>query len=229
MVLGILAMVHGFHGGQPLEARRYEGQVSYRREYQYYLYLPEDYAKTTKRYPVVLFLHGRGVSGDDLARVKEEGIAKEIARGRKFPFVVVAPLCPWPEFWDPYGLAAMLESVVKKYRIDAKRQYITGLSMGGFGAYDMAAIYPNRYAAIAPVSGGKLLKFAKALAATPILAVHGDADELVSYQEDLDLIQAVRKEGGVAEMETIKGGHHDAWIQTYAGNKIYDWLLAHHR
>ncbi len=123
----------------------------------YLLYLPADYGKDAKKkWPLIMFLHGAGERGNNLEVVKKHGPPKMIAQGKSFDFIVVSPQCPndlwWPEQTDV--LITLLDEIEAKYRVDTDRVYLTGLSMGGFGTWTLAAKYPNRFAAIAPICGG---------------------------------------------------------------------------
>jgi len=119
----------------------------------YLLYLPKNY-DSKPAWPLVLFLHGAGERGDDLDLVKKHGPPKLVEAGKEFPFVLVSPQCPADHWWQPQELTALLDEIVEKQKIDKDRIYVTGLSMGGFGTWSLAAYSPKRFAAIVPVCGG---------------------------------------------------------------------------
>jgi predicted peptidase len=195
---------------------------------RYLISLPEDYAsQPRKRYPLILFLHGSGERGEDLSLVAKHGPPKEIAAGRKLPFIVVSPQCPAGEWWSTEVLTALLDEVERKYRVDRKREYLTGLSMGGFGTWNLAAATPKRFAAIAPICGGGDPKQAHLLKDIPIWGTHGDADQAVPLATGLAMVDAVRAAGGNPRYDVIKGGGHDVWTDVYAGTALYDWFLTH--
>jgi predicted peptidase len=124
-------------------------------ETKYLLYLPEQYnSDTTRQWPVLLFLHGSGESGQDIEKVKLHGPPQLIESGKKFPFIVVSPQSDVPSGWDTDQLYKILQRVKRTYRVDASRIYLTGLSMGGYGTWALAMKYPDEFAAIAPVCGG---------------------------------------------------------------------------
>src|ERR1700712_525038 len=125
-------------------------------ETQYLLSLPEGYdADTTRRWPLMIFLHGSGESGNDLEKVKAHGPPKLIAAGKKFPFIVISPQAADESFgWEAETLFRLLLSIKQAYRVDEERIYLTGLSMGGFGTWALALKHPQEFAAIAPVCGG---------------------------------------------------------------------------
>src|SRR5699024_6921671 len=122
---------------------------------EYLLYLPQDYKETGyKRWPLVLFLHGAGERGNDLEAVKKNGLPKLVEEGRDFPFIIVSPQCPAGLWWSTDDLNLLLNDLIQRYEVDIDRIYATGLSMGGFGTWEMAIRFPDRFAAIAPICGG---------------------------------------------------------------------------
>jgi predicted peptidase len=144
----------------------------------YLLYLPKDYEKQAS-WPLVMFLHGAGERGDDLELVKVHGPPKLIKQGKEFPFIVISPQCPKDKWWEPVELTALLDDVIKKHKVDQDRIYITGLSMGGFGTWRLAAFIPKRIAAIAPICGGGDAISVRAIKHIPTWAFHGAKDEVV--------------------------------------------------
>ncbi|AIE85477.1 prolyl oligopeptidase family serine peptidase [Fimbriimonas ginsengisoli] len=193
--------------------------------------LPEGYERDPKqKWPFILFLHGSGERGDNLSKVRVHGPPKEVANGRKLPFIVVSPQCPDGQIWDTEVLSGLVNELEKRYRIDKTREYLTGLSMGGFGVWELAAAMPDRFAAIAPICGGGSWIKCWMLAKTPIWAVHGDSDPSVPYDETRRMVENVRKLGNPeVRFDLIPGGGHDVWSAVYAGDEIYDWFLKHKR
>jgi predicted peptidase len=212
---------------QAQTAHSFEAEIKVKVEGRYMLYLPDDYERSAQKYPLVLFLHGRGESGTNLDAVNVNGPGREIADGRKFPFIMISPQTLEQQFWDVHMLTALLNKIEKDYRVDKKREYVTGLSMGGHGTYALAAYQPTRFAAIAPVCGAGDLDIAPRLTHVPIFAVHGEKDDTVPCEKDQQLIDAIRRLGGDAKIEIVANAGHDVWTRTYAGNEIYDWLLSH--
>ena len=124
---------------------------------EYLLFLPESYAQSTnQKFPLILFLHGAGERGRDLDSVKRHGIPKIVETNPDFPFIAVSPQCPEDSWWtsELHTINGLIEEAVEKYQVDTSRIYLTGLSMGGFGTWSLASMYPERFAAIAPVCGG---------------------------------------------------------------------------
>ena len=194
----------------------------------YLLYLPSDYEERD-RWPLLLFLHGSGERGNDLERVKRHGPPKRIAAGKQFPFIVVSPQCPKGQWWQPVELIALVDSIAKNYKVDEDRLYVTGLSMGGFGTWALAAYRPHRFAALAPICGGGEVYWAEDLAHLPIWAFHGAKDRGVPLRRSREMVDAINKEGGHAKLTVYPEAGHDAWTETYNNPKLYEWLLRQKR
>jgi predicted peptidase len=226
--LGLLAACLAF---QTVSPGKFQRRVTKVVTGDYLLYLPENYhAAKTDRFPLILFLHGFGERGSDLERMKVHGPFKEIAKGRKFPFVIVAPQMPETETsWDTDKLTALLDEIESKYRIDKEREYVTGISMGGFGTWELAAITPRRFAAVAPICGGGNFLTTYKLKGMSIWAIHGDKDPAVPVALDQSMVDAARSAGADVTFTIVKDGQHDVWTPIYAGTEIYDWLLEHRR
>jgi predicted peptidase len=178
-----------------------------------------------------MFLHGAGERGDDLDLVKIHGIPKLIEAGQEFPFIAVSPQCPKDSWWtrELEPLKLLLDTLIKTYKVDKKRVYLTGLSMGGFGTFHLAGLYPKYFAAMAPICGGGHGSFAENLKNIPAWVFHGDADTVVPIQESQRMVNAIRKAGGQVKLTTYKGVGHDSWTQTYNNPKLYEWLLSHQK
>ncbi len=210
--------------------QRFEARIVRHVSYRYLLYLPKTYsADSGRRWPLLLFLHGSGERGDDLEKVKVHGLPGRLDALADFPFVVVSPQCPDGERWQVDALAALLDEVARRLRVDPDRVYVTGLSMGGRGTWDLAMSYPERFAAIAPVCGGALPDRACRLKDVPVRAFHGAADTVVPLAESETVVEAVQRCGGTAELVVYPGVGHDSWTATYADPSLLEWLLSHRR
>jgi len=203
------------------------------------LYLPADYRATSrKRWPLLLFLHGAGERGTDLKLVAKHGPMKLVAHGKEFPFIIASPQCPSEQRWDADALLALLDHVIARYRVDARRVYLTGLSMGGYGVWSLGTKHPERFAAIAPVCGGgsagdilladrtKL----RALRSLAVWAFHGAEDDVVPPVESQVMVAALKKAGCRKVRLTLypKTGH-DSHTLAYENPKLYQWFHAQHR
>ena len=206
----------------------FEGQVSF--TYKYLLYLPDGYENDKEKdYPFILFLHGAGERGDDLSRVKAHGPPKIVDNNKDFPFIVVSPQCPRGESWTAYKLNALLEGLVEKYRIDKDRIYLTGLSMGGYGTWDLASNYPHWFAAIAPICGGGDVLRVRAIKDIPVWAFHGMRDNVIPIERSLELVRALEKVDGNIKFTVYPEANHNSWSQTYNNPELWEWFLEHER
>ena len=204
-----------------------DGEMGYR---NYLLFLPAQYDQSvTKKWPLILFLHGSEQRGNDPKLVAREGIPALIAHDASFPFIVVSPQCPADAKWSPPALMKLLTTVERKLRVDSRRVYLTGFSMGGYGTWRTAAAYPDVFAAIAPVCGGGDRDAARRLMKVPVWAFHGALDENVPLSESRDMVEAVKKDGGRARLTIYPDLEHDSWTRTYKNPKLYAWFLAHKR
>ncbi|MES1217585.1 MAG: PHB depolymerase family esterase [Bacteroidota bacterium] len=196
-------------------------------ETKYLLYLPDGYANdTTQRWPLMLFLHGSGESGTDLEKVKAWGPPKLIEAGKKFPFIVVSPQAPPQTGWKADVLKAMLDDLKKKYRVDNDRVYLTGLSMGGFGTWDLSEKYPDEFAAIAPICGGGDAGKAWKLRHMPVWCFHGAKDNVVPITASQTMVDAVKVYNQNVKFTIYPEAPHNSWEETYNNDSLYSWLLA---
>ena len=196
---------------------------------KYLLFLPEQYGSQGSRWPLILFLHGAGERGDDLELVKTIGLPAVLDRQEAFGFIVVAPQCPEGESWSTAVLNALLDEVTANYRVDEDRIYVTGLSMGGYGTWNLAVRYPHRFAAVAPICGGGVSLLAYRLKDLPIWAFHGAKDDVVALSESEKMVESVRESGGNVRFTVYPDADHDSWTRTYDNSELYEWFLQHSR
>jgi predicted peptidase len=194
----------------------------------YLLFVPKDYDKK-EAWPLMLFLHGAGERGDNLDLVKVHGPPKIVETNKDFPFVLVSPQCKPDRWWQPTELTALLDEIVAKYKIDEDRIYVTGLSMGGFGTWALAAYTPHRFAAIVPICGGGEPYRTKVYSHVPVWAFHGGKDPVVPTQRSQEMVDALKKQGGDARLTIYPEAGHDSWTETYDNPELYQWLLQQKR
>jgi predicted peptidase len=214
---------------------------------RYQVYLPLDYTPD-RRWPVILFLHGAGERGSDGLRPTATGLAQAIRANRaQFPVLVVFPQVAHPDsFWagaDEAMALAVLDTAVAEFSGDADRLYVTGLSMGGFGTWRIAAEHPDRFAAIVPIAAGLLDPppagsppasadpygdVATRLRHVPAWVFHGERDSL-SVRDARAYVEALRRLGAEVRYTEYAGGGHDAWIEAYADAALWEWLFAQKR
>lgn len=196
----------------------------------YLVALPDGYADDDRQsWPLMLFLHGAGERGDSLALVAVHGPPKLVAQGERFPFILVAPQAPAGGWWDARELGALLDEVAQSYRVDPDRVMVTGLSMGGYGAWSLAETFPDRFSAVAPVCGGGTPVRICAAADVPIWAFHGALDNVVPVERSIDMVRSLRQCNGDVRLTIYPDAGHDSWTETYADPAFYDWMLAQRR
>ncbi len=206
----------------------FEEKITVTAKLEYLLSLPTDYNQSRNRWPLVLFLHGAGESGSDLAKVKTHGPPKLVEANGPFPFILVSPQSPG-RGWNPDFLNALLDSLIKKYRVDKNRVYLTGLSMGGYGTWALAAAHPEKFAAIAPICGGGNTNDAAKLARLPIWVFHGGKDNTVPLKRSEEMVEAIKAAGGNPKFTVYPEAGHDSWTATYDNPEFWKWLLAQKR
>lgn len=233
-------MVSGCASVPPLEAQapavagQHEQPALGEEGYRYLLYMPGSATSGTtaegKTWPLMIFLHGSGERGDDIAKVKVHGPPKYAEHDANFPFILISPLLPADDDWDVAKLDRILDNALKTLPVDPDRVYLTGLSRGGHASWRWAAAEPERFAAVAPVAGRGNPDTACALAAMPIWAFHGDRDDVVVPEGSFAMARAIRACGGRSSRLTIYPDlGHNAWDPAYADPALYLWLLSHRR
>jgi predicted peptidase len=206
----------------------FEGQGPSPAKINYLLFLPKGYEKSQQPWPLMLFLHGSGESGTNLAKLKVHGPPKVVESKPDFPFILVSPQSAG-RGWNPDTLTALLDDVSGHYRVDKHRIYLTGLSMGGFVTWTLAAAHPEKFAAIVPICGGGKPADAAKLAGLPIWVFHGAKDPTVPVQRSREMVAAIKAAGGNVKYTEYPEAQHDSWTQTYNNPELYQWLLAQKR
>ncbi len=239
VVVFLVSVVPGTNATTPeenrgLRAQSFEKEIHKTVKANYLLYLPDGYTTSQEKWPLLLFLHGAGERGDALSLVETHGPPKMIAKENKaFPFVVVSPQCPEEEWWSDSSqietLNALLDHIIATCRIDEERIYITGLSMGGYGTWRLAAEYPDRFAAIAPICGRGEPFMAQRIPHLPAWVFHGAKDDVVPLQASQEMVDALKKAGGKVEFTVYPEAGHDSWTETYNNPALYEWFLTHTR
>ena len=213
--------------------------------FNYRLLKPEN-IEEGKKYPVVLFLHGAGERGDNNTAQLQylpEWISEPENR-KKYPCFLIAPQCrtnkkwanvnwgekdssPQPDMSEQMQVALkILKTVTEKYPVDTQRVYLTGLSMGGYGSWDLACRQPEMFAAVAPVCGGGDERQAAKLVGVPVWAWHGDADPAVPVERSRKMIEAIKKAGGMPKYTELPKVGHNSWVQAYHGpENLLPWMF----
>ncbi len=198
-------------------------------EAKYVLFVPPDY-NPAKSYPLIVFLHGSGETGTDGKEQATVGLGPAVKKREKtFPAIVLFPQSH-DRTWragskDADRALAMLAEISREYRVDPKRVYLTGLSMGGFGTWSLAAALPEKWAAIVPICGGGNPASAEKIKDLPCWNFHGDKDRSVPVKQSQAMIEALKKAGGKPKYTEYPGVGHNSWDRAYATDELYDWLF----
>lgn len=226
-------------------------------EYRYQVYVPRDF-DPSRRWPVILVLHGGGEYGSDGLRPAGGGLARSIRlHPERYPAVVIFAQAHndgtpgWQRQGGDAALAAIDRALVE-FHGDSARVYLTGFSAGGNGAWSLAYRYPQRFAAvvvvcgfmreftgktsgvkyppIAPASEGEpYAAVARRVAGLPIWLFHGDADQSVPVEESRHMAAALKALGAEVHYTELPGVGHTAWDPAYEDPAMAAWLFAQHR
>ena len=198
-----------------------------------------------KTYPLVLFLHGAGERGTDNTAQLKHGVNAILDDAEKLgqPIFLIAPQCPPARWWSPASLEigqlteadkpnALVDAVLdltkdtaKKFPVDSKRFYVTGISMGGFATWDVLGRVPKRIAAAIPICGGGDPELVKRYENIPIWTFHGEADSVVPVKTTQIMVSALEKAGGKPKVTYYPGVDHNSWTQTYDNVEVIRWLF----
>jgi predicted peptidase len=199
--------------------------------YRFLLDLPEGYDSQQEPWPLLIFLHGAGERGDQLDKVKVHGPPKEVAAGRKLPFIIASPQCPAGEVWDADAVVALVDHLSENWKVDKDRVYLTGLSLGGYGTWETGIAYPERFAALVPICGGAGVRFivADRLKNMPVWCFHGAKDSTVPLSLSEQMMARLKGSSADVRFTVYPEAGHDSWTESYANDELYEWLLAQKR
>lgn len=194
--------------------------------YDFWLYLPDDYSTSEKK-PLVLFLHGKSLSGHNLNLVRNYGCIDAVSRGRKIDAVIVAPQTSGA--WQPAKVMEVIDWVKKNYKVDMDRLYVIGMSMGGYGTLDFAATYPDDVAAAMALCGGATEPELCGLNELPLWIIHGTADTAVPVGCSDRVVEVMAGCGDTTRLiyDRFKGVNHTRLARVFYLEETYDWLFAH--
>ncbi len=198
--------------------------------YDYLLYLPKKYETAKRQYPLLIYLHGGSLRGNNLENLKAYGPPQLVDQGRNFDCIIVSPQCPANKYWSTDNwFEPLYTELTTKYRVDPRRVYLTGISMGGYGTWQTAVAYPDKFAAIVPLCGGcddstQICQISQ----VPVWTFHGTADEAIPVSVTERLVKSLRDcKGNVRFTKLVDKGHGIEYL--YGKKYLYKWLLKQHR
>ncbi|OAB29824.1 carboxylesterase family protein [Flavobacterium fryxellicola] len=199
-------------------------EVIKKRELNFVLHIPEN---TTEKKPLILFLHGSGEKGTDIEKVKTHGPFKYL-KNHEIDAYVLAPQCPENEYWDEEVLYRLILKIQKENKIDSHRIYLTGLSMGAWGAWNLVFAHPETFAAFVPIAGFvdriPMIENCK-IAAIPTRIFHGLLDDVVNVDYSIAIYKKLKTCNGTVSLTIFDDANHDSWSQVYDNQEIYDWMF----
>jgi predicted esterase len=226
----------GYLAGKRIYPKTYRNNQLQHYGQGYLLYLPEGYeADPKKTWPLIFFLHGYGDRGDNVLLLAKASPFMFIREKGPLPFIIVAPLLNAFEGYSSFPGAytdGVLAEIQADYRVDAKRIYMTGLSMGGEATYRLAVCQPDTFAAIAPLSAWvdpDTFSMIGRIKDLPVWAIHGADDTVVPLARGQEPVAALKEAGGNVRFSVLEGHDHDTWTDTYSDSAFYDWFLQYRR
>ena len=199
-------------------------EITEKYELNYALQLP---ANAKEKKPLIIFLHGSGEKGNDIEKVKAHGPFKYL-KNNELDAYVLAPQCPENEYWNEEVLYRLILKIQKEYNIDPNRIYLTGLSMGAWGAWNLAFAYPEMFAALVPIAGYvdriPMVENCK-IKAIPIRIFHGLLDDVVNVDYSITMYKKLKTCNTNVELTIFDDANHDSWSRVYDNQEIYDWMF----
>lgn len=200
-------------------------------KYNYLIYLPKDHQE--KEYPVIIYLHGSSHVGDDLNKLKRYGLPHVIDKGQEFDFIIISPQCPDGKLWSTENwFEPLYAELLTKYRIDTNRIYLTGVSMGGGGVFDVAKDHPDKFAALVPLCAwasntDRICNISN----IPIWTFHGTEDNVVPISQTESKVEALKACNGNIQFTKLENeGHGIQWLyESRDSYDIYEWMLQHRK
>jgi predicted peptidase len=220
----ILIVIFPFEFYAQKSKKNFSTEIKRQVSYGYILQKPEN---TKIKKPLIIFLHGSGEKGNDLEKIKIHGPLNYI-KNNKLDTFILAPQCPQEEYWESESLHQLIQKVIKENTIDANRIYLTGLSMGAWGVWNLAFAYPETFAALVPICGFvdrvSMIENCK-IAHIPTQIFHGLLDDVVDVQYSIQIFKKLKPCSKDLELTIFDDANHDSWTRVYNDSKIYEWLF----
>ena len=210
-----------------LSAQLYACRDSIKNNYDFWLYVPKDYNPSVCEKPVVIFLHGKSLCGNDLSKVREYGCIDALGMGRKIDAFVIAPQAQGA--WNPQKIMQIYDWTKQRYTVDTNRLYVLGMSMGGYGTIDFTATYPDKVAAAIALCGGATKKQLCGLNDVPLWIVHGTADNMVPVRASDKVVDSMCVCGDTSLLiyDRLEKVNHSRLARVFYLDQTYDWLFSH--
>lgn len=194
---------------------------------RYNIFFPKKYKNGRQQtWPLIVFLHGAGERGNDVDKVIKKGPHKFIERN-KLPFVILTPQCDHGEYWETDKVMCLIDLAIEQHAIDSNRIYLMGMSMGGFGTWQIANHHPDCFAAIVPICGGGSPYMAFTLRNMPVWVFHGAKDTIIPILKSEEMVKSLRLEGNEVKYTVYPDAGHNVWDEAYNNPELYIWLLKH--
>jgi predicted peptidase len=195
-------------------------------DYNFWLSLPAD-SILTDNPPILIFLHGKSLSGSDMNMVRKYGVIHEMDKGRAVPAIVIAPQVPAGKSWEPKKIMEVLKYVQSQYKTDTNRVYVAGMSLGGYGTLNFAGAYPEIVTAAVALCGGGNVKDAGNLSEVPLWIQHGNLDNAVPISESEKIVKAIKACNGGENLTytVVKGANHGDLEKVFRTDEMYNWLF----
>ncbi|NRT11997.1 prolyl oligopeptidase family serine peptidase [Flavobacterium sp. 14A] len=223
-LIAIALVFSNFSFAQKDIAGTVKTEVVKKKSIQYALHIPEN---DKDKKPLIVFLHGAGERGTDIEKVKVHGPFKYL-KTNVLDAYILAPQCADNEYWDTDALYELVLKIQKEHNIDASRIYLTGLSMGAWGAWNLATAHPEKFAALVTIAGAVdrvVLLENKKLASTPIKIFHGLLDDVVDMNYSVMIYKRLKASNGNVALTIFDDANHDSWSRVYDNKEIYEWMF----
>jgi predicted peptidase len=206
----------------------FQSEICTKFEYHYLISKPKN---TKDKIPLIIFLHGSGERGTNLELLKIHGPLKYI-QTNTLDCIILAPQCPEGQLWNTEQLYQLIQKTCSENSIDTSRIYLTGLSMGAWGAWNLAYSHPELFAAVVPIAGFvdriPMMDPCK-FKGIPIRLYHGLLDNVVDIYYSISIYKKIKECDSNIEFQIFSDANHDSWSRVYDSDEIYSWMLLQSR